>query len=208
MKPDLRESGGRRGRPVRTAMQTEETRAKIAAVAEGLFRREGYASVSMRRIAQESGYTTATLYNYFKAKTEILQRLWGGIFDDLFRALSANAPWQANSAEYLAYFGAFYATYWIENPERYRLVFMSEGVGKPEVDAFLADEAIASRFAELGRAVVAALPPNVDPALVKMKVDLFICVLHGIAHNRIMISGYPWSSPAELVGEATRGLLS
>ena len=64
-----------RGRPARTPEQVAEMRAHIASCALELFSREGFAAISMRRLAQESGCTPMTLYKYFQNKFEILGTL-------------------------------------------------------------------------------------------------------------------------------------
>ncbi len=44
-----------RGRPARSKQQIEDRRAHIAACALKLFQEEGYAAISMRRLAEEAG---------------------------------------------------------------------------------------------------------------------------------------------------------
>ena len=196
-----------RGRPARTSEQLEATRSRIVAVAEMLFRREGYGSVSMRRIAAECGCTTATLYAYFDAKIVILRRLWSGIFDELFSALAAAEPQSASPRERLRHLAAYYVRYWIANPDRYRLVFMSDGIVKADVDAFLADNSVVARFVLLREAMAAALLTTRSQTILKRKAEVLICVLHGAAHNFITMGGYPWSDVDEIIDEALEGLL-
>ena len=62
-----------RGRPARSSKQIADMRAHISACALRLFEDEGYAAISMRRLAQEAGCTAMTLYKYFDNKIDILR---------------------------------------------------------------------------------------------------------------------------------------
>jgi hypothetical protein len=48
---------------------------------------------------------------------------------------------------------------------------------------------------------------DLSPDTLKLKLDGLICILHGIAHNLITISGYDWSAASDLVEIATRTLI-
>lgn len=61
-----------------------------------LFSQEGFAAVSMRRLAQESGCTPMTLYKYFKNKFEILGMLWADVLGDLFDRLDRLAATESD----------------------------------------------------------------------------------------------------------------
>ncbi len=197
----------RRGRPAMSDAKKEEMKALIAKTAQQLFNEEGYAEISMRRLAQEIGCTPMTLYNYYGGKLDVLQTLWGSVFDDLFRALDALHP-EKDPAKYLTTLSTAYVQYWLQHTDHYRLVFMAEGVTQPEVSIFLDNPDIIARFMIFGDALSNASKHGLDQDQLKLKLDLLICVLHGIAHNHITISGYPWSSPDDLVRVAIDGLLA
>ena len=55
-------SGNRRGRPPRSREQTDDIRLRVISAARTLFVQEGYAGVSMRKIAQCAGCSPAALY--------------------------------------------------------------------------------------------------------------------------------------------------
>lgn len=63
------------GIPERKERERAELRTRILEAGEKLFVREGYASVSMRKIAREIEYSPTTLYRYFKNKSEIMEHL-------------------------------------------------------------------------------------------------------------------------------------
>jgi len=193
-----------RGRPPRSAEAMKATQARIAAVAIRLFREEGYASVSMRRMAQEAGCTPATLYSYFGSKTDILRHIWAEVFEGLFTALGRLAAGIESPRERLAAVSRAYVRYWVDHPETYRVVYMTEGVTQPEVSVFL-DEA-ADQFAlffDLMRRVWATASPD-D---VEGRTQALLCGLQGVAHNLVTVSGYGWAPAERLVDTLVEALL-
>ncbi len=59
----------------RKARSKQELKQRILDAARELFVREGYESVSMRKIANKIEYSPASIYTYFEDKDEILDRL-------------------------------------------------------------------------------------------------------------------------------------
>jgi AcrR family transcriptional regulator len=64
-----------------------QTREEIARVALGLFHRDGYAHVSVERIANESGVSLRTFYRYFEAKEDVLSPILEGGTEELAAAV-------------------------------------------------------------------------------------------------------------------------
>ncbi|WP_342360015.1 TetR/AcrR family transcriptional regulator [Terrarubrum flagellatum] len=72
---------------VRARVSPEETRCRIMAVAEGLFRRIGYAKTAVADIAAELGMSPANVYRFFPSK--------GAINDAICRRLCEESEEQA-----------------------------------------------------------------------------------------------------------------
>jgi AcrR family transcriptional regulator len=191
-----------RGRPAITTEQREEMRARIAGEAQRLFQTEGYSQVSMRRISKEIGCAPMTLYKYYKAKIDILRTLWGNVFKDVFDRLDAIHVDDSSSTERLTAISLAYVQYWIDNQEKYRLVFMADGISQSEVNIFVDNPEIGMRFQIFLHTLSAVHEHKLTPEQLKQKQDALICFLHGIAHNNVTISGYAWSKPKELVAIA------
>lgn len=196
-----------RGRPVRSQADIQDTRASIAACALKLFRAEGYAAVSMRRLAQEAGCTVVTLYSYYDRKIDILRDLWAQVFEELFDILERQPVGGRDPASRLAAIATGYVAFWLERRDHYFLVFMSSGVTQPDVSIFVGNDALLQRFAIFRDALAKALEGKADDAALALKSDLLMCTLNGIAHNLITISAYPWTKPEKLVRTAVQGIL-
>ncbi|MEQ9320606.1 MAG: TetR/AcrR family transcriptional regulator [Polyangiaceae bacterium] len=197
----------RRGRPALSEADRLAVRARIAEAAEELFRADGYATVSICKIAKAVGYTPMAIYRYYESKLEILQTLWGGVFASVFEEVEAVEP-QADPTERLVAISTAYVGYWLDHPDHYRLVFMAEGVTQPDVSLFVDDPELVARFGVFVEALAQASARELTGVEQKTKLDLLLCMLHGIAHNSVTISGYPWTAPGDLVREGVRGLVA
>lgn len=202
---DPEQSRGR-GRPSLTADQLAARRESVADAARALFATEGYGAVSMRRVADAAGVTPKTVYSYFDSKIDLLRGLWSDIFRTVFGDLDRIAEQDAHAPTRLAAVCTAYVRYWVDHPDHYRLVFMSSDVSQPSVSVFLESDDVAARFAVFATCFAAA-SHGASPAAVRTSSELLVCALHGIAHNHITISGYPWQPPETLTEVLVRSLL-
>ncbi len=191
-----------RGRPARSAAQIADMRAHIAGCAARLFQQEGYAAVSMRKLAAEAGCTTKTVYAYFNAKIDILSLLWSDVFATLFDQLDAMAAAEPDAVARLEAVAQAYVRFWLDHRDHYFLVFMSGGISRAEVEGFVATGLPGARFDLFARCLAAALGADA-----REKSEALVCALNGIAQALITISGHPWSPPESLVRIAVHGVL-
>lgn len=196
-----------RGRPARSGPQIEDIRKHISACAMKLFREEGYAAISMRRLAGEAGCTVMTLYNYYDRKIDILRDLWAQIFAELFDELDPIAAGETEPIMRLNAIALAYVEFWLARRDRYFLVFMSSGIAQSDVSLFVRDDAVLRRFGILRDSVAEALGDSAGAGEIELKSQLLVCVLNGMAQNLITIGAYPWSGPKELVSVAVDGLV-
>src|SRR5271157_5193185 len=73
----------------RRARQKQNVREEILDAARALFVKEGYESVSIRKIADKIEYAPGTIYLYFHDKAEILGRICEETFSKLDRKMEA-----------------------------------------------------------------------------------------------------------------------
>tara|TARA_A100000171_G_C2115724_1_gene137687 strand:- start:299 stop:940 length:642 start_codon:yes stop_codon:yes gene_type:complete len=197
-----------RGRPAHSSAQIADMRGHISACALRLFLEEGYAAISMRRLSQEAGCAVMTLYKYFESKIDILRSLWADVFDELFDELEKIAAREDAPETRLNTIALGYVSYWLKHREHYFMVFMSGGISQADVVGFISEGPSLARFEMLRINLDTALGGGTDAEILRLKTDLLLCMLNGIAHNLITINGYPWSDPADLVHQAISGLLA
>ena len=110
----------------RREREREEIRRKILDAARGLFTREGYDRVTMRRIADAIEYSPTTIYNHFEDKDDLVQAMCHEDFARLFDHLSQQPP-PADPVDAIRKLGLGYARFGIEHPNQYRFMFMTPG---------------------------------------------------------------------------------
>ncbi len=69
----------------------EQLRALVLDAARKIVAAEGERALTTRRIAQDIGYTSGTLYNVFKDRDDLILALNGATLDELFAAVSGTA---------------------------------------------------------------------------------------------------------------------
>ncbi len=124
----------------RRERDNEQLRSKIMDAARTLFVTEGYAHVSMRKIADRIEYSPTTIYHYFANKEAIVQELLREVYSQFFTVLTK----QANQLEEHGYdiparlflVSKTYVEYGIMHPDHYDIMFISnlESVSNAELD--------------------------------------------------------------------------
>jgi AcrR family transcriptional regulator len=72
----------------RKEREKEHLRQEILDAASELFAKEGYANVSMRKIAEKIEYSPTTIYLYFKDKTDLLNQICEETFGKLIETVA------------------------------------------------------------------------------------------------------------------------
>ena len=106
--------------------EREQVRHKILDAARELFAAEGYARVTMRRIAEAIEYSPTAIYNHFEDKDALLNSLCEDEFARLFAALRKEAPPRTATA-WIRQMGLAYARFGLHYPNHYRFMFMTAG---------------------------------------------------------------------------------
>lgn len=108
----------------RRAHHKRELRQAVLDAAGALFLSEGYDGMSMRRIAEQIGYTPTTIYIYFKNKDEILLALLNDGYARFGAALAEAAARKRDPLRRLEAIGEAYIAFGLANPLHYQLMFM------------------------------------------------------------------------------------
>ncbi len=109
----------------RKAREREELRQQILDAARELFVREGYESVSMRKIADKIEYSPASIYTYFEDKDEILGCLCEETFAQLhMHKLAAVHEMKGDPLEVLKKGMETYIRFGLDHPDHYIVTFI------------------------------------------------------------------------------------
>lgn len=182
-----------------------ELRDKILKAAADIIENCGPECVTMREVAEKVGYSSTTLYLYFKDKNAILSEAILRGFDSLSDYCNAAMVGPSNLDRFRQRCRA-YVMWGLTNPGQYRLMF--EGPWTISFDA--EDTARAVRGLTDGAAVIRAaieageLPPLQDARTFG---DASWSALHGatsLGISRRLIAGGDEATPAAVVEKATR----
>lgn len=131
----------------RRERERTETREKILDAARELFISEGYDGVSMRKVAERIEYSPTAIYVHFQNKEELFLELCHADFRRLASSFARFAE-ISDPVERLRAIGRAYIIFGLENPNHYRMMFMTAhpqipehaeqemGKGNPEEDAY------------------------------------------------------------------------
>lgn len=151
-------------KPIRSARKPKgeghARRGEILEAAERIFVECGYEGATIRKIADEVGVSSTALYMHFRDKSEILHEICENAFQRLLEADLAIIDRPVPAGEKVRNILDAYMTFGFENPNAYRLVFMTrpqeaeeaqsvaQRLGREVFDRF---EACVNELAEEGR---------------------------------------------------------
>lgn len=187
----------------RKKRQKADLRAAILEASRAIVLADGFAGLTMRKIAQAIEYSPGTLYLHFAGRDEIARELCIAGFRDLIAALAPVATVAAPRARLEAY-AAAYIRFGLGQPETYRLIFMEDptivkaiyeqaNAGGPDDPGTQAYALMTSGFFELQAAGL--LKPDADPLVLT---DAFWSALHGVVSLKLTCPGFP-GSPVEIL---------
>jgi AcrR family transcriptional regulator len=109
----------------RKSRQKQALRERILDAARRIVMREGFAALSMRKIAEAIEYSPATLYLHFASRDEIAQALCEEGYAQLLQTFVPLAA-IVDPAERLKALGRAYVAFGVAHPQTYRLIFMED----------------------------------------------------------------------------------
>jgi AcrR family transcriptional regulator len=171
----------------------EGVREKILEAARELFVREGYESVSMRKIAARVGYTAMALYRHFADKEALLRELCLEDFRTLRQAMDRIAS-DPDPIERLRRTGRAYVDFALEYPNQYRLLFMTPLPRTVHVEKVVAEHPEEDCYARLREMVAEGITagrfrPGRDDA--ELLSQVVWAGLHGIVSLHIIMRRAP-----------------
>jgi AcrR family transcriptional regulator len=113
------------GSTPRRARFKAEVRTQILSAARDIFVHDGYASFSMRGLAERLGYSPGAVYKHFKSKREIFDCLANTSFQALMESSSGVKSIEGEDPIDRLKRGMWaYVNFGLKNPEHYRFAFL------------------------------------------------------------------------------------
>jgi AcrR family transcriptional regulator len=157
-------------------------------------------AVSIRSVADAVGVTPPSIYLHFADKSDLIfavcERYWIR-FDEVQERAAAEAP--PDPVERLKARGRAYVRFGLENPESYRVLFMTKPGAWPE--SWTSERMIGiACFQHLVHAVQDCIDAGafVDLGAARMAINCWVMV-HGITSLLLTMPGFPWPDRDELI---------
>jgi AcrR family transcriptional regulator len=187
----------------------EKLRREILDAAERILRNTDDASaVSIRAVADAVGVTPPSIYLHFADKNELLWEVCQQHFEHLDRHVrdAMKRSGASDPVTALLTLGRAYVDFGINNPEHYRILFMSKPDDQPPT--FDMEHLRTTGFGQLLDAVSAAMDGGVLPKGNPMPVAVKMWAgVHGLTSLLISKPDFPWPDRAHLVDDHLTMLL-
>jgi len=189
----------------RREREKREQRQRILDAALTIINKEGFAALSMRKLAEQIEYSPASIYLYFENRERIAQELSDAGFEEMLDAISAAISGK-KAVEALHALGSAYIAYGVEHPEIYRLVFMGDS------DYMAAAYAEHKKYSAANRAygVLVQLADeltesgrNTQDLPSTVIAEMIWSALHGIVSLHIACPGFQSATPQNMARFAT-----
>jgi len=194
------------GSKQRRAREKEGLREEILDAARTLFVKEGYESVSIRKIADKIEYAPGTIYLYFSDKAEILDRICEETFSKLIRKMEAIKNDTSAPLDKLRRGLRTYIQFGLENPNHYVVTFIQAK----------AHQGAKSVFETIGKQAFSCLRQGVQECidageLVSNDADELAqtlwAAIHGLTSVLITCSGFPFVEQNRLIDRMVHTLV-
>ena len=171
----------------------EESRRMILDAAREAFVRDGFASVSMRSLAEAVGLSHGSIYVYFRDKEALFDALVKQSFDELAAALQRTARIK-DPVRFLKRAGRTYVEFALNNPGAYEFAFILRRPGPREAEGRhhaygLLRAGVNRCILEKGLAI-----RDADAAS-----QALWAAVHGIASLLILRPWFPWAKKEKLI---------
>lgn len=175
-------------------------RDQIRDTARDLFAREGYESVSMRRIGSEIGCSPMAIYRHYENKEELLLSICEETFSKMIQLLDKTRQTPGTRLEVLRRCVRTIIDFHLEHPNHYKVTFMTVMPPGPVAERKVAIGQHAMDRLRLGvRECAEAKGITVD---IEMVAQIIRVAIHGLASALITTSKcYPWKDPERMKDE-------
>jgi AcrR family transcriptional regulator len=185
----------------------ENLRQEIMDAAREMFVEEGYANVSMRKIADKIGYSATTIYLYFKDKNDLLHQICEQTFARLAQNIKAIYMLSDNPLEKLRSGLREYIHFGLKHPSQYEIVFITPLPVKVEGSFEESNGKIA--FDTLRTVITECVSANLlKSSDVELLSQTLWAGIHGVTSLLIQHSGFPFVERERLIDSMIDTLIS
>jgi AcrR family transcriptional regulator len=172
-------------------------RDQIRDTARDLFAREGYESVSMRRIGAEIGCSPMAIYRHYENKEELLLSICEETFSRMIQLIDETRLQPGTALERLRRSLRTLVEFHLNHPNHYKVTFMTVMPPGPVAERKVAiGQRAMDRLRAGVRECAAEKGIEVD---VEMTAQVLRVAMHGIASMLITTSQcYPWKEPERM----------
>jgi AcrR family transcriptional regulator len=190
----------------------EDARAHLLAAAESIFAEEGLDGLSMRRLAEVSGYAPSAVYKHFAGKEDLVLCLKDAFFARVMEGTAGHYADAEGPRARLVLALRAYLDQALAKPHHYLAAFSGPPPGAEEVP----DEDAAGipprarAFAALAGFTgdyMAALGPAAPDRPPEEIARLLWAGTHGLAHLLIVTPHFGWGDPDRVGAEMIEGLI-
>ena len=179
----------------RRARHKEALRQRILDAARDVFVREGYESVSMRKIAAQIDYSPTTIYLHFKDKADLLDSLCEEIFQRIAQEFEPIAAQQLDPIQRLRTWLRAYVEFGLKHPDDYRVAFLIQRRG------YLSEHSSGGRIYRSLRSTVEECMAHgqLRPDRPDVASQCLWAAVHGITSLLVIHPEFPWADRAQLI---------
>lgn len=178
----------------RRVREQEQLRQKILDAASELFAKEGFANVSMRKIAEKIEYSPTTIYLYFKDKADLLDQICEQTFANLIKEMDKIENKTDKPIECLRKAMRSYVDFGLKHPNHYEITFIMPlknliGDEKRSFEGSNGEKAFGHMVHQVARSMEAGQLKQADVATVS---QVIWALGHGIVSLLIAHEGFPF----------------
>jgi len=177
----------------RRERQRAEQRAELLEAAHALVKEEGYEGLTIRKLATKVGYAPMSVYSYFEDKHAILMALAEDAFDILARRIQKRMPDDPMAGLRMGLLE--YAAFGLENPNEYRVVFMTRALHADDAKTFREIEAKNPALQCMLESVAACIRAGHLKGEVHAIATILWTLVHGAISLLISFPFYPFGDP-------------
>lgn len=131
--------------------------------------------------------------------------MWAVVLESVLAEIQADIETGETPGDRLGIAAQTFVKYWLDHPDHFRLVFMSNDITRSDVSVFVQDKATLAHFGFFMELVEAALPSSHN---LKAKTDALLSSMIGIALCANTNKDYPWTEGKRMTGLIVRGLVT